>query len=127
LGNGCVTAQWIAFDKDSAVKDKPLQLLSESADQWQKLHNEVQRPMGVQTTPLFTYYWGFSWFHNPGVLIHGSIPNWFLILVTGLAAAAVKPKPRLKFTMLDLIVGMTLGAVGLAGLVAFVRSVAIAG
>ena len=48
-------------------------------------------------------------------------PHWFLVLVTGALAVLLKPKPRLKFSLLELLTLTTVGAVVLGGVVALAR------
>ena len=46
------------------------------------------------------------------------IPHWFVVIVAGALGVALKPKPRLRFSIADLLVAMTLVAVVVATLAA---------
>jgi hypothetical protein len=48
-------------------------------------------------------------------------PHWFVALVFALLAFALKPKPRLKFSLADLLVLMTFSAVLIAGVAGLSR------
>jgi hypothetical protein len=48
-------------------------------------------------------------------------PHWFVALVFALLAFALKPKPRLKFSLADLLVVMTFSAVLIAGVAGLTR------
>jgi hypothetical protein len=48
-------------------------------------------------------------------------PLWFVALVFALLAFALKPKPRLKFSLADLLVLMTYSAVLIAGVAGLSR------
>jgi hypothetical protein len=49
------------------------------------------------------------------------VPHWFIALVFALLAFALKPKPRLRFSLSDLLVLMTLSAVMVAGVAGLTR------
>jgi len=49
------------------------------------------------------------------------VPHWFVALVVALLAFALKPKPRLKFSLADLLVLMTFSAMLIAGVAGMSR------
>jgi hypothetical protein len=51
-----------------------------------------------------------------------TVPHWFLVIVSASLAVVVKPKPRLQFSVRDLLVAMTIVAVIVAALAALPRS-----
>jgi hypothetical protein len=64
--------------------------------------------------------YGFRRFATDGYSL--DCPHWCLIVAFGAFAVAVKPKPRLRFTIRDLLVAMTLVAVVVAALASLPRS-----
>ena len=57
-----------------------------------------------------------AWGKNRHGDLERSAPHWFLVIVTGALAVALKPKPCLRFTIRDLLVAMTMVAVVVATL-----------
>jgi hypothetical protein len=51
----------------------------------------------------------------------GTIPNWLLTLSTGTLAILLKPKPRLKFSLLDLLLFTTIAAIVLGTVTTLAR------
>jgi hypothetical protein len=64
--------------------------------------------------------WGWG-FHNIRLIWNVYAPHWFVALVFAALAFALKPKPRLKFSLADLMVLMTFAAVLLAGVAGLSR------
>jgi hypothetical protein len=52
-----------------------------------------------------------------------SFPYWFTIILAGMLAAVLKPKPRWRFSLRGLFVILTLAAAGAAAIAAFARVV----
>jgi len=50
-----------------------------------------------------------------------TVPHWFVALVFALLAFALKPKPRLKFSLADLLILMTFSTVLIAGVAGLTR------
>ena len=50
------------------------------------------------------------------------VPHWFLVIVSGCLAVVLKPKPRLRFSLRDLLVAMTMVAVVVAALAALPKT-----
>jgi hypothetical protein len=51
-----------------------------------------------------------------------TVPHWFLVIVSGALAVLLKPKPRLQFSVRDLLVVMAMVAVAVAALAALPKS-----
>jgi hypothetical protein len=49
------------------------------------------------------------------------VPHWFLVVVTGALAVLLKPKPRLKFSLRELLTLTTVAAIVLGGVIALAR------
>lgn len=117
--NGRIIVRSLRYPREIPGEQfRPLTMFSSPAHEWEDGHRHLQR-IG-SSKPSNTRFWEFRWSSS-----RASAPIWFFVLVAAGLAFLLKPTPRLKFTMLDLVVGLTLGAVALAGLAAFMRSIAL--
>jgi hypothetical protein len=66
-----------------------------------------------------TFVFAFHVYPSGGMYL--AAPNWVFALTIGALAFALKPKPRLKFSLADLLVLMTFSAVLLAGVAGLSR------
>jgi hypothetical protein len=64
--------------------------------------------------------WGWGWDSNNVITITFA-PHWFVALVFAALAFALKPKPRLRFSLSDLLVLTTFAAVLVAGVAGLSR------
>jgi hypothetical protein len=89
---------------------------------WTRRPTAVQRLLaGGQPSEVPTLLgFGYSRLRNRGYTF--IVPHWFLVAMTGTLAVAVKPTPRLRFSVRDLLVAMTMVAVVVAALAALPMS-----
>jgi hypothetical protein len=66
-----------------------------------------------------TFVFAFQIYPRGGMSL--AAPNWFVALVLASLAFALKPKPRLKFSLADLLILMTFSAVMIAGVAGLSR------
>lgn len=90
----------------------PLQHVSVEVQYW--------RPEFYDSTVRPIQKFGFGYYRDPTV-IWVYWPHWFVVLCSAALAFALKPKPRLRFSLADLLVLMTLSAVMIAGVAGLTR------
>jgi hypothetical protein len=113
-----------AAPETSKAEPEPIRLSRIKAEQWDESMRTARllqtgRSSSLDEEPSFAWTW------RRGEVLHFSMPFWLLVSTSGAIAVAAKPRPRWRFSLCDLIVGMTLITVVAGGLAAFVRTIAI--
>jgi hypothetical protein len=91
---------------------------STSAAAMEKVYKQMEdsikgTPGATFARPTFAFGWKDDWGFQ--------FPHWIPIAITTIFAIALKPKPRLKFSLADLLVLMTFPAVLIAGVAGLSR------
>ena len=81
-------------------------LSSDPTDEWQSVVDKAGG-LGIKGREPF----GFGWGGMRPDETRAVAPHWFFVLVTGASSLALKPKPRLRFSLQDLLILTTLAAV----------------
>jgi hypothetical protein len=99
------------------VRASEIRLFCMPADEWREMFRRIT--IGATALPEPDIM-GFGW-QTSRYDVRASAPHWFAVVVAGALAVALKPKPRLRFTIRDLLVAMTMIAVVVAALASLPR------
>lgn len=122
--NGILLFNAKTTPESSNAKPEPIRLSRTTAEQWEESMRTV-RVLRSGKSRASNDESSFTWTWRRGQWLYFSVPYWLLVATSGAIAVAAKPRPRWRFSLCDLIVGMTLIALGAGGIAALVRTVAI--